>query len=65
MALPLKSASCLIYAVSVTDEKTLKDIAVTVGAWNILVLSAGFLSNPFSVVESPVDDWWQSFEVRF
>jgi hypothetical protein len=51
-ALPLKSASCSIYPVSVTDENALKDIAAMVGTWDILVLSTGFVSNPSSAIES-------------
>lgn len=64
-ALPTKSASCSIYAVSVTDEKALRDIAAVVGTWDILILSAGFVSDPCSILESSVEDWWRSFEVWF
>lgn len=64
-ALPIESATCSIYPVSVTDEKALKGIAPKIGIWDILVLSAGFVSTPSSIVESPVEDWWRSFEVWF
>lgn len=39
------------------------DVAAQAGAWDILILSAAFVSSPASVAESPVEDWWQSFEV--
>jgi len=42
----------------------LKIIAAGVGTWDILVLNAGFISDPAPVTETAVDDWWQSFEVR-
>jgi NADP-dependent 3-hydroxy acid dehydrogenase YdfG len=58
------STSCSIHAVSVTDEKSMMDIAAPVGAWDILVLNAGDLSAPAPIAQTSVDDWWQSFEVR-
>ena len=39
------------------------DVAAQAGAWDILILSAAFVSSPALVAESPVEDWWQSFEV--
>ncbi|KAL9120136.1 MAG: hypothetical protein Q9187_003306 [Circinaria calcarea] len=58
------NANCSIHPVSITDEKALKDIAAAVGTWDILVLNAGFLSNPAPVAQAPVDDWCQSFETN-
>ncbi|OKL62460.1 hypothetical protein UA08_02908 [Talaromyces atroroseus] len=55
---------CDIFPVSVTDEKTMQDIAGKVGTWDVLILAAGFLSTPGPVVSSPLDDWWQSFETN-
>lgn len=59
-----KTAACITHVVDVSDEKGLSDIAAALGTWDILILNAGFLSSPASVVETSVDDWWQSFEVR-
>lgn len=40
-------------------------VAASVGVWDVLVLAAGFTAEPGPVSESPIDEWWQSFEVRF
>ncbi|PWY82105.1 putative NADP(+)-dependent dehydrogenase [Aspergillus heteromorphus CBS 117.55] len=59
--LPCKSS---VHVVSVTDETALREVASTIGAWDVLVLGAGYVATPGSVVDSPVDDWWQAFETN-
>lgn len=59
-----KSVDCSIHAVSVVDEHAIKNIAATVGTWDVLILNAAFLSSPAPVAEASVEDWWQGFEVR-
>ncbi|KAL8918189.1 MAG: hypothetical protein Q9172_005531 [Xanthocarpia lactea] len=51
-------------ATNILDEQALSDVAVAVGSWDILILNAGFVSSPASIVETPVDEWWQSFETN-
>lgn len=52
-----------VHAADVTDEKALAEIAAVTGAWDILILAAGYLAGPASIRESSIDDWWKSFEV--
>ncbi|KAL8745311.1 MAG: hypothetical protein Q9190_002545 [Brigantiaea leucoxantha] len=58
------SASCSSYDVATTDEKKLKDVAAAVGAWDVMILAAGYLSSPASISESVLDDWLQSFDTN-
>ena len=50
MRLLSNDASCSIYALSVTDEKAMNDVAAAaaaaVGTWNVLILNASFLVRP-------------------
>ncbi|KAL2833847.1 hypothetical protein BDW59DRAFT_179494 [Aspergillus cavernicola] len=61
-----KSLSCdsIVHAVSVTDEKTMSDVAATVGAWDVLILAAGYVATPAPIQSASTDDWWQAFEVN-
>ncbi|KAL9118806.1 MAG: hypothetical protein Q9187_004638, partial [Circinaria calcarea] len=58
------NTSCSTYTVDVVDEKVLKDVAAAVGTWDVLILSAGFVSSPASIAETAGDDWWQNFEIN-
>ncbi|KAL4748731.1 hypothetical protein BDW72DRAFT_195472 [Aspergillus terricola var. indicus] len=60
-ALSCKSA---VYSVSVTDQEALNRVAAAVGTWEVLVLSAGFLSKPAALKDSSADEWWESFETN-
>lgn len=60
----LLPCSSSVHVASVTDEKSISDIAAAVGAWDVLVLAAGYLSKPVSIQESTTEEWWQSFETN-
>ncbi|RAL17618.1 SDR family NAD(P)-dependent oxidoreductase [Aspergillus homomorphus CBS 101889] len=53
-----------VHVVSVTDEAALREVASTIGTWDILVLSAGHIADPAPIADTPVDNWWQSFETN-
>lgn len=55
---------CSIHAISIINEHAMKNVAATIGTWDITILNAGFLSSPATVAETSIEDWWQSFEVR-
>lgn len=61
-----KTLSCpsSTHPASVTDEEAIVGVATTVGSWDVLVLAAGYLSQPATIRDSSVREWWQSFEVR-
>lgn len=61
-----KDLSCdsSIHTEDVLDEDAMVRVASEVGAWDVLILGAGYLSKPGSIKHSSVDEWWQSFEVR-
>ncbi|KAL8956723.1 MAG: hypothetical protein Q9193_005832, partial [Seirophora villosa] len=63
LVLSATTTQCSTYLASVLDEKSLSDVAVAVGSWDVLILNAGYMSKPASIVETPVEDWWQNFEV--
>lgn len=60
-----KSCEGVVYTASVTDIDTLKEVASKVGTWDVLILYAGFISTPTKIADSDLDDWWQSYEVRY
>ncbi|KAL4888403.1 hypothetical protein BDV59DRAFT_196457 [Aspergillus ambiguus] len=53
-----------VHAASVTNEANIEDIAAQVGTWDVLILNAAYLAAPETIVDSSVDDWWQSFETN-
>ncbi|OBR09425.1 Short chain dehydrogenase [Colletotrichum higginsianum IMI 349063] len=53
-----------VHALDITDEEALTKVAATVGQWDVLVLTAGYVSNPSPVAGSASDEWWQSFETN-
>lgn len=40
-------------------------VAAQVGRWDVLVLSAGFMSRPSDVRQADLTEWWGAFEVCF
>ena len=52
------------HAADTTDAKRMKEVAAKAGQWDILVLNAGRIMKPASIVDSDVDEWWNVFEVR-
>jgi NADP-dependent 3-hydroxy acid dehydrogenase YdfG len=52
-----------IYAADVTDVAAMKKAASGIGAWDVLVMNAGFLSQPNTIQDSEVNEWWKAFEV--
>ena len=57
------NTSITTHVVDVTEAAAVKTAAETIGAWDVLVLNAGFLSEPSTVKDADVVDWWKAFEV--
>ncbi|OLN85285.1 Short-chain type dehydrogenase/reductase [Colletotrichum chlorophyti] len=53
-----------VFAADITSEESLVKVAATIGQWDILVLTAGYVSTPSPIVGSSTDEWWQSFETN-
>lgn len=47
-----------------TDEEAVRKIADSVGAWDVLVLNAGYLPAPTPAAKADVGDYWKAYEVR-
>ncbi|KAB8269090.1 putative NADP(+)-dependent dehydrogenase [Aspergillus minisclerotigenes] len=62
----LKALSCpsSVHPVDVTNEAGVGEVAREIGTWDVLVLSAGYLARPAPIMESSVEDWWQSLETN-
>ncbi|KAF9893020.1 hypothetical protein FE257_012431 [Aspergillus nanangensis] len=60
----LLTCDSAVHAVSIADEAGMKGVATAVGTWDVLVLNAGSMATPASIVESDVGDWWQTFETN-
>ncbi|KAK2049810.1 short chain dehydrogenase [Colletotrichum somersetense] len=58
------SAQSEVHAVDITNEEALTKVAAAAGQWDVLVLTAGYVSSPSSVAASATDEWWQSFETN-
>ncbi|KAJ2983061.1 hypothetical protein NUW58_g6314 [Xylaria curta] len=52
------------HSVDITQREALQGVAASIGKWDVLVLSAGYISKPSSIASSNADDWWQSFETN-
>ena len=48
----------------ITDAAAVKKAAEEIGKWDILVSSAAYLPTPQPLVDAPLQDWWQAFEVH-
>ncbi|KAF2726632.1 NAD(P)-binding protein [Polyplosphaeria fusca] len=55
---------CMVCPASVTDEVKVKDIARDIGPWDVLVLNAGYISSPSTIVNDSVQSWWNNYEVN-
>ncbi|EFQ35840.1 short chain dehydrogenase [Colletotrichum graminicola] len=53
-----------VHAVDITNEEALTKVAAAAGQWDVLVLTAGYVSSPSPVAASSSDEWWQSFETN-
>jgi NADP-dependent 3-hydroxy acid dehydrogenase YdfG len=51
-----------IHPVDLVDTKAVKDIADDIGAWDVLIANAGYMSDVKHLVDSEPDDWWRAFE---
>jgi NAD(P)-dependent dehydrogenase (short-subunit alcohol dehydrogenase family) len=60
----VQSASVTTHAADVTDEKVIKEVAATIGAWDVLVSNAGYLSKGSAIKDVDVQDWWLGMEVN-
>jgi NAD(P)-dependent dehydrogenase (short-subunit alcohol dehydrogenase family) len=61
----VSGASITAHAADVTDETGIKEVAAVVGAWDVLVSNAGYLSKGSAIKDVDVQDWWKGMEVRF
>ncbi|PYI01927.1 putative NADP(+)-dependent dehydrogenase [Aspergillus sclerotiicarbonarius CBS 121057] len=53
-----------IHAIDVTNEASIIALANSIKKWDVLVLGAGYLAGPSSIVASGTGDWWLSFETN-
>ncbi|KAJ4299953.1 hypothetical protein N0V90_005201 [Kalmusia sp. IMI 367209] len=61
---PFKPESVSVFATSVTDETAIRKIAAIVGTWDVLVLNAAHISPPSTIAQTPLNEWWQDYEVN-
>lgn len=52
------------HTADIADETGVQKAAAEIGKWDVLVLNAGKLAKPSSIVEAELTDWWRAFEVR-
>jgi NAD(P)-dependent dehydrogenase (short-subunit alcohol dehydrogenase family) len=57
------STAITVHAADVTDEKNIEEVAATIGAWDVLVSNAGYLSKASPIKDVNVNDWWLGLEV--
>ncbi|KAL4942336.1 hypothetical protein BDV06DRAFT_211920 [Aspergillus oleicola] len=62
-ALP-RNLETSFHAASVTDENAITLVATETGSWDVLVLAAGYLADQVPLKDTPVNEWWQSFETN-
>jgi hypothetical protein len=53
-----------VFVASVADEAVMKRVAEKIGAWDVLVLNAGYITAPVKIVDVSIDDFWTAYEVR-
>ncbi|KAJ5899379.1 hypothetical protein N7495_004123 [Penicillium taxi] len=53
-----------VFVADVTDEKAIAAAAAATGQWDVLVLAAGYLAKPGTIANSPMEEWWKSFETN-
>lgn len=53
-----------IFSASVTDEVKLKEVAESVGDWDVLLLNAAHKLTPSPIVGASLQDWWQQYETN-
>ena len=58
------SVNITLHAADVSKDIDLVKAAKEIGAWDVLVMNAGYMSTPRLVAESDMEDWWKGFEVR-
>ncbi|KAI1395673.1 putative NADP(+)-dependent dehydrogenase [Hypoxylon fuscum] len=57
-------ASKEAFPVDVTQEDALRRVAKAIGTWDVLILAAGYVSEPSPMASASTDAWWQSFETN-
>lgn len=53
-----------VFVCSVVDKAAIQNVAKTVGSWHVLVLNAGYISSPISIVDVEVDEFWKAYETN-
>lgn len=53
-----------VHAGDVVDAFHMKNMAASVGKWDVLISNAGYLSSFAPIASSDADDWWRGWEVN-
>ena len=61
--LPPGGLGCTVCNIDITNEQAVKSTAEVLGIWDVLILSAGYISSPASIQDAVVGEWWDNFEV--
>ncbi|KAJ6100433.1 NAD(P)-binding protein [Penicillium canescens] len=64
VSLEFPSIDITTHACDVTDEKSVERAAQEIGAQDVLIVNAGFLSESRPITDSNLQEWWQSFETN-
>ncbi|KAK5273089.1 hypothetical protein LTR99_002483 [Exophiala xenobiotica] len=59
-----EGANISLHAADISNEADLLKAAKEIGTWDVLVMNAGYMSTPNSLVETDMDDWWKGFEIN-
>ncbi|KAL2795459.1 putative NADP(+)-dependent dehydrogenase [Aspergillus keveii] len=53
-----------VHAVDVRDEQAVPNVASAVGRWDMLILAAGYIPTPASILDSSVNEWLEALETN-
>ncbi|KAI1394368.1 putative NADP(+)-dependent dehydrogenase [Hypoxylon trugodes] len=59
-----KTVTTSIFAVDITQEKSLEQVASSVGTWDILIIASAYQPTPKPLASADIGDWWQAFETN-
>lgn len=57
------STTVSTHVADVTDSVAMAKAAGDIGTWDVLVMNAGYMSDPGASMKTDVDEWWRAFEV--
>jgi hypothetical protein len=58
------TAKVSTFVADVTDEVAIQKVAGALGAWDVLVMNAGYFSSPAPASKADVSDYWKAYEAR-